>query len=320
MFLRAKLHLLCAAALAFASLSAPAVATAEDDVQLPKNLSQEYLLDKYATPDSSFAYLNHTMVHYRDEGQGPAVLLIHGSVQDLYDWDDWVPELTKHYRVVRLDLPAAGLTGRVGTGDYSMDNTMRTVDMLMDRLGIERFSVVGTSLGGIVAFRYASTRPERVATLILMNSAGVVPGNERIIPPQPRRYDESLSDTLSRGQIRTILRAVYIDPEKVTDARVERTFDYQRRLGRDEEATALVSAYDQGQPELVLGRITAPVLVLWGAANRALDPTVADEFAAMLTQSSVVEKTLVPGGGHWMHIEAPARTVLVAKDFLQRRF
>ncbi len=320
MFLRANLPLLCAMALAFFSLSAPAVAPAEDDVQLPKNLSQEYLLDKYATPDSNFAYLNHTMVHYRDEGQGPVVLLIHGSVQDLYDWDDWVPELTKHYRVVRLDLPAAGLTGRVGTGDYSMDNTMRTVDMLMDRLGIERFSVVGTSLGGIVAFRYASTRPERVATLILMNSAGVVPGNERIIPPQPRRYDESLSDTLSRGQIRTILRAVYIDPGKVTDTRVERTFDYQRRLGRDEEATALVSVYDQGQPEIVLGRITAPVLLLWGAANRALDPTVADEFAAMLTQSSSVEKTLVPGGGHWMHVESPTETVRLAKDFLKRHF
>lgn len=319
MFPGTKLYPLLAMALVFASFSAPAFATAEDDVQLPKNLSQEYLLDKYATPDSNFAYLNHTMVHYRDEGEGPAVLLLHGSVQDLYDWDDWVPELTKHYRVVRLDLPAAGLTGRVGSGDYSIDNTMRTVDMLMDRLGIERFAVVGTSLGGIVAFRYASTRSERVATLILMNSAGVVPGNARIIPPQPRRYDESLSDTLSRGQIRTILRAVYIDPGKV-DARVERTFDYQRRLGRDEEATALVSAYDQGQPETVLGRITAPVLVLWGAANRALDPTVADEFAAMLTQSSAVERTLVPGGGHWMHVESPAETVRLAKDFLKRRF
>jgi pimeloyl-ACP methyl ester carboxylesterase len=119
------------------------------------------------------------MVHYYDEGRGPAVLLIHGSLQDLYDWDIWTEQLKKDFRVVRLDLPSLGFTGRVRLSDYSIDNTMRTVDALMDRLGERRFTLVGTSYGGIVAFRYAATRTDRAAALILMNSAGVEWGNSK---------------------------------------------------------------------------------------------------------------------------------------------
>lgn len=303
-----------------AGLSMPASAQSEKDVAQPKNLTQEYLLDAYATPASDFAYLNGTMVHYRIDGQGPTILLIHGSMQDLYDWDGWVEVLSSDYRVVRIEMPGAGLTGPVTTGDYSIDNTMRTVDALMDKLGPERFALVGTSLGGVVAFRYASTRPDRVAALILMNAAGVEYGNEKILPPQPQRYHESLSSKLSRGQVETLLRAVYVDPDKVAPSRIQRGFEYQRRLHRDDEAKAIVSAYDRGQPNVVLGRIKAPTLVLWGGANRALDPKVADEFVSMLTSAAKLEKVVVPGMGHWMHVEAPAQSVRPAKDFVDRLF
>jgi pimeloyl-ACP methyl ester carboxylesterase len=302
-----------------AASSAALPAASTDDLALPKDLSQEYLLDRYATPTSNFAYLNRTMVHYRDEGRGPAVLLIHGSLQDLYDWDGWTASLSPNYRVVRLDLPGAGLTGRVGSDDYSIDNTMRTIDALMDRLGESHFAVVGTSLGGVVAFRYAATRPERVAALVLMNSAGVEWGNEKIIPPTPRRYNESLSDTLSRRQVATILNAVVADPAKVPEKRIDRTLDYQRRLGRDAEAAAVVAAYQRGKPEEVLARIRAPVLLLWGSANRALEPGVADRFAALLTGAPVVEKTLV-AAGHWPHVEAPVESVGLVEAFFARHY
>lgn len=291
-----------------------------DEQALPRNLSQEYLLDKYATPASTFAYLNRTLLHYRDEGAGPAVVLIHGSLQDLYDWEPWVEKLSSSYRVMRFDMPAAGLTGRVQSGDYSIANTMRTIDALMDRLGEKRFAVVGTSLGGIVAFRYAATRRDRVAALVLMNSAGVEWGNEKIIPPQPQRYNESLADDITRSSMQTILDAVLPDPSAIPPGRLERGLDYQRRENRNLESSALVKAYDRGDPAQVLGRITAPTLVLWGAENRALDPGVADEFVRLLVCAPVAEKVLVPGAGHWPHVEAPGRSVRFVETFLEQRF
>lgn len=291
-----------------------------DETPLPKNLSQEYLLDRYASPESTFAYLNRTLVHYRDEGRGPALLLIHGSLQDLYDWDAWTKTLSVSYRVVRLDLPGSGLTGRVGSGDYSIDNTMRTIDALMNRLGEKQFAIVGTSIGGVVAFRYAATRPERTSVLVLMNSAGVEWGNEKIIPPQPQRYNESLTDKVSRKDLRTILNAVVPDPAKIPPGRLDRGLDYMRREGRQHEAAAMIGAYRRGEPAQMLGRIESPVLLLWGSTNRALDPTVADRFAELLVRSPAVEKLLVPGAGHWPHVEAPAESVTFVQTFLARYF
>lgn len=306
--------------LAILAIYAPLLAQSNDDAQLPKDLSQTYLLERYATPKSNFAYLNGTMLHYRDEGEGPVVLLIHGSMQDLYDWDEWTEDLKSDYRVVRIDMPGAGLTGEVASKDYSIASTMNTVDALMAKLDVQEFALVGTSLGGVVAFRYASTRPQKVAALILMNSAGVEYGNAKILPPQPRRYDESLSDTLSRKQVSTLIEAVCVDPDKVSASRIDRGFVYQRRLHRHEEAQAIVSAYDRGQPEVVIGQIKAPTLVLWGGANRALAPEVADEFVSLLTHASPVEKIVVPGAGHWMHVESPRDSLEPVRDFLARHF
>jgi pimeloyl-ACP methyl ester carboxylesterase len=309
----------CLCAITLLSLAGVARA-ATDDLPMPKNLSQDYLLERYATPQSTFAYLNRTLVHYRDEGQGPAILLIHGSLQDLYDWDAWARALSPTYRVIRLDLPGAGLTGRVATGDYSIDNTMRTVDGLLERLGVGRVAVVGTSIGGVVAFRYAATRRERVGALVLMNSAGVEWGNEKIIPPQPQRYNESLSPTVSRADVRTILSAVLQGESNIPAGRLDRGLAYLRREGRDAEAAAMVGAYQRGKPEEVLAQIRAPVLLLWGGANRALDPSVADRFAALLTNAAAVDKKIVAKAGHWPHVEAPDESVSVVQEFLARRF
>lgn len=156
--MRTSAAVVVAVVLSIVASIAPAADTA-DDAALRKDLSQEYLLDRYASLESAFPYLNRTLVHCRDEGRGPALLLIHGSLQDLYDWDAWTKTLSASYRVVRLDLPGSGMTGRVCSGDYSIDNTMRTVDALIDRLGKKKFAFVGTSIGGVVEFRYAATRP-----------------------------------------------------------------------------------------------------------------------------------------------------------------
>ncbi len=292
---------------------------ADEGTALAKNLPREVVLERYVSPGSTFAYLNGTMVHYKEEGRGPAVLLIHGSLQDLQDWDGWADSLKQDFRVIRLDLPSLGLTGRVRSGDYSIDNTMRLVDALMDRLGERRFALVGTSFGGIVAFRYAASRPDRAASLVLMNSAGVEWGNANILPPQKRRYDETLSDSVSRAQVTTLLRAVFADPSKVAETRVDRMLDTLRQEGRAEEGAAVIAAYQRGDPAKVLAQVTAPTLVLWGAQNRALAPNVADEFVRLLTHARVVEKVLIPGVSHWPHLEDPAGSVRPAHDFMRRQ-
>ena len=72
----------------------------------------EELAPKYAAAPSQFMALNGMKIHYRDEGVGPPIVLIHGTGASLHTWNDWTKELIEDYRVIRLDLPAYGLTGQ----------------------------------------------------------------------------------------------------------------------------------------------------------------------------------------------------------------
>ena len=70
------------------------------------DLPLDYLEKKYAGPDSRFTHVQGMRVHYRDQGQGPVLVLLHGTAASLHTWDGWVEALASDFRVVRMDLPA----------------------------------------------------------------------------------------------------------------------------------------------------------------------------------------------------------------------
>ena len=97
-------------------------------------------------------------VRLQDTGprDAPTVILLHGFGSSLETWDAWSDELSSDHRVVRLDLPGFGLTGPDPSGDYSDARTMVILAALMDGLGIQRASVVGNSMGGRIAWKFAA--------------------------------------------------------------------------------------------------------------------------------------------------------------------
>jgi pimeloyl-ACP methyl ester carboxylesterase len=288
-----------------------------------RKITYEQLVAKYADADSKFVVLEGVdgiRVHYKEEGSGPAVLLVHSSSGDLKDWDTWVRVLSKDYRVVRLDLPSFGLTGPVPSGNYSIDRYLSLVDALMDHLGLERFAIVGTSYGGLVAFRYAGTRLDRVTALILANSAGIEYGGrlgrtERIREPAPRftPHLRTLQET------DTMLNTVINDPAKVTAKFVQRKTDYANLVGRDYEGFLGTQLYERGNPQRVLGHVRAPALVLWGGDSRGLSPQTAQAFVDAMKNAKSTQKIIYDGGGHLLHIERPEQTVKDVKIFLDRQ-
>src|SRR5689334_21751187 len=75
---------------------------------------------RWATGSSRFVDVEGMQVHVRDEGAGQLILLLHGTSSSLHTWDGWAESLRRHYRVVRADLPAFGLTGPSPSRDYSI--------------------------------------------------------------------------------------------------------------------------------------------------------------------------------------------------------
>ena len=74
-------------------------------------IPMDKLKAKYADAESKFIQIDNMNIHYKDEGQGPVVILLHGVCSSLHTWDGWVERLKGHYRIIRMDLPGFGLTG-----------------------------------------------------------------------------------------------------------------------------------------------------------------------------------------------------------------
>ena len=111
-------------------------------------------------------------VHYRDEGVGVPVVLIHGTASSLHTWDQWVQHLKPSYRVIRLDLPGFGLTGPDRAHRYEIEDDVALLTAFLARLEVEKVHLAGSSLGGRIAWQLALENPEKVSSLTLVNALG----------------------------------------------------------------------------------------------------------------------------------------------------
>ena len=125
----------------------------------------------------NFAEVNGTRLSYEIVGQGPAVVLVHGGLVDSRLWDDQMNDFSKQCRVVRYDLRGFGKSAEA-TEPFSHIEDLRA---LLDFLKIERATIVGLSLGGIIAADFALEYPKRVDRLVLVGSG--LRGDKQ---PQPK--------------------------------------------------------------------------------------------------------------------------------------
>ena len=280
-----------------------------------RDLSLDELKPRWATGASRFLDVRGTQVHYRDEGQGETIVLLHGTAASLHTWDAWAAELSRHYRVVRLDLPGFGLTGPDGSHDYSIAHYVDFVTEFLARAGVDRFHLVGNSLGGRIAWKLALTLPGRVQSLVLIDAAGYP-----LASTPPLVFKLARSGVLSglvrwitpRWMVRRTLLEVYGDDRKVTDALVERYFELQRRAG-NRQAFIERARTDAVDETAALPGIHCPTLVLWGERDAWIPVAHAHRFQKDIPGAQLI---VYPGVGHMPMEEAPAASVADTERFL----
>uniref|UniRef100_UPI00404B205D alpha/beta fold hydrolase n=1 Tax=Fulvivirga sp. TaxID=1931237 RepID=UPI00404B205D len=126
----------------------------------------------YANEESKFVDIDGMDVHYRVEGSGPTLVLLHGTSSSLHTWDAWTEILKDDFTIVRMDLPAFGLTGPNTTKDYSLVAYSQFLDKFLAAVNVDTFYLAGNSLGGGIAMNYTLDHPERVKKLILIDASG----------------------------------------------------------------------------------------------------------------------------------------------------
>ena len=279
---------------------------------------------RYASAPSQFLMVDGVRLHVRDEGRGPALLLLNGHLGSLHMWDPWIPELTRHFRVIRLDYPPYGLSGPDPKGVYSTERAVELVRLLADQLGLQRFHIGGTSNGAMVALFFAIEHPQRVDRLVVSTlpasrpparqpSAAMSAAAQQLreqAPYQPREFWQAfLEDITANDSV--------VTPELVT-----RYHDINNRDG----AKAWVDAYIQTQYRIwdtldvpkYYGRLTRPILLQWGADGVVLPEAIGGQVAALLKGAPVTLRQY-RGAGHLPMMEQPAATVRDAIEFLKAR-
>ncbi len=287
---------------------------------LRPDLPAEEVDPKYMNAASQFLELRGGgRLHLRDEGSrsGPAIVLLHGSNASLHSWEPWVRELGGSYRIITLDLPGHGLTGRIPGDDYSTPNYVALLDEVVERLGVERFVLGGNSMGGHVSWLYALRHPEKLRGLILVNAGGYPPVGSERGPLAFRLMRHEFFRTLvrhvfSRALIEEGVRTAYNNSPVVTEALIDRYSDLNRRAGARHATALRFAQYRPGAPPPA-GVIKIPALVMWGAEDALIDAARARDFARDLPNSRLV---IYEGIGHMPMEESPERSAEDVRRFL----
>ncbi len=255
-------------------------------------------------------------LHLRDQGPpgAPALIFIHGFGSSLLTWDAWADRLQATYRVIRFDLPGFGLTGADPTGDYSDRRAGQIIAALMDRLGLQRATLIGNSLGGRVAWMFAADHPDRVDKLVLISPDGFAsPGFEYGRTPDVPLVMQLLPYVMPRPLLRSSLAPAYADPARLTEARVTTYYDMMLAPGVRRAIIARMRQDTRQDPTERLRRIQAPTLLLWGEKDGMIPFANAADYARAMPHATVAA---LPDLGHVPFEEAPERSLAPVLAFL----
>lgn len=257
-------------------------------------------------------------IHYRVAGQGPALVLIHSHYFDMGMWDDWLPLLTPHFTVLRYDLSGHGLTGPDPSGVYTVARDVQLLDGLLQQLQIGPVALVGSSLGGNIAFSFAAQQTARVRALVLVNSGGLKRldkpsrGSGRSIPG----WADHIMPLIPPTALRKFVHWMSGGNDAVTESLAPRFIELWRREGNRVAELARLRQFETGEPDALLARITAPTLILWGEDNPQLPVALSAQFTEKLTASPNVQRKTYPGAGHLLPAEQPQASAADVVAFL----
>ena len=276
---------------------------------------------KYANSNSSFVAVNKMDVHFRDEGVQTdtiPIVLIHGTGASLHTFNAWSDRLKKSNRIIRVDLPAYGLTGPFPDENYTMANYTAFLKDFLIALNIKQCVLAGNSLGGAIAWNFTLEQPSMVTKLILINASGY-PIASKSVPiafslAKIPVINKLLTFITPRFLVRSSVENVYFDNSKVTDLVVERYFNLTLRAGNRKAFVDRLKIPKDTSTHKNIKNIQQPTLILWGAEDLLIPVENAYKFQEDLPNNTLV---ILENTGHTPMEESPLESLAPVISFLK---
>ncbi len=238
------------------------------------------------------------------------IVLLHGYLESLDVWDDFTKLLTPQARVVAIDLPGHGVSevkGEVHTMAFLAD-TLRAV---LDRLGVERCTVVGHSMGGYVALEFLNRHPERVSALVLFHST---PNPDTEEKKNDRQREIAVIDSGRKELLTHSAEKGFAADNRKRFADEIEGLALQISLTEDEGIKALLRGMCAREDRnRTLSESKVPQLFILGAKDEYITPPVAERMTARHPQAQVC---MLSESGHMGFIEQPAEAAAALLGFI----
>jgi pimeloyl-ACP methyl ester carboxylesterase len=266
------------------------------------------------------------VLRYHEAGEGPSLLLLHGSGPGVTGWRNFrgiLPTFAKHFRCLVLEFPGFGVSDDFG--GHPMITAFGAIGTFVDALGLDSVDIIGNSMGGGVGINYAIRQPAKVRRLVTIGGIGT-----NILTPGPSegiRLLQEFTEDPTRQRLVDWLHSMVYDRALVTEELIEERFalatdpstlDSARRMygkAAFEQMMAAMRASDAPMPWATMHKVSAPTLLTWGRDDR-----VSPLDMALIPMRTIpnAELHVFPNCGHWAMIEAKAAFEATVLSFLLR--
>jgi len=261
-------------------------------------------------------------MHYDDEGAGPIVLFVHGTPTWSYEYRHVIRALSARYRCIAPDHLGFGLSERPPHFAYAPEAHAAVLAEFVDRLGLDRFTLVVHDFGGPIGLPLALAG--RVDRLVIMNTWAWPLDDDPKMARAARLAGGAAGRFLYRyanASLRLIMPSAYGDRRKLT----KEIHAQYLNVFRDRDARVMVlhalaksllgsRAHYQSLLDRLPELRRIPTLVVWGMKDSAFQPYQLERWRTLLPEAQVAA---IDNAGHWPHEEEPERVIGAIQRFLQ---
>jgi 3-oxoadipate enol-lactonase len=250
-------------------------------------------------------------IHYEVSGDGPPIVLGHSLLCDARMWERVAPELAREHRVINID--ARGHGGSTAPGPFTLEDLADDWIAILNREGIAKATLCGLSMGGMTAMRLALAAPDRVKSLILLDTSA---------DPEPARKRLQYIAMAEIARRFGFIAPLHWEVKRLMFGRTtlaERPALAEQWAQRFHENDthqvyyAVRAVAERGSLEGRLRSIHRPALVLVGGEDRATPPERAERIGAAIPGSKI---RYIPAAGHLSTLEAPGPVLHEIDEFL----
>lgn len=289
------------------------------------NVPVETLVNRYSNAESEFVSNDRGLkVHFRDEGSpnGKAIVLLHGNLNSLHAFEPLVENLKRDHRVISLDFPGHGLTGVHPSNQYGYEGLSDAVELVVNHLSLKNFTLLGHSMGGRVAWRYAAEYPTQLNALVLMAASGMPkrPGDPQTdlgfgfklllspIGPYLSAY------SMPRFTVQKSTEASVYKKEFATDQLIDQYWDLLRHPQNRSALAHRAHAPRELDKADLAKKIVVPTLLIWGEQDTFVPISATISFSDRIKNTQTI---VLPDVGHTPALEAPELTAQGIREFLE---